>query len=284
MYITEPFIRQLRAIAHQNISYYDSQKSGKETLLLLHGLAGDSSFWRYNIPFWENQNFRVIAPDLHGINTQTAPKKNSVEYLARTIQAFMQSLNISQYHIVGHSMGGQIAVFMSYFYPEKIKSLHLLAPAGFEYFSKKEIDYLEPNLTPEFALTAFTNRLMSITYHFHQWKAEWEWFHQLHQQYFMEIDTYAFQIASFMKTMLHEPIYDILPYVRVPAQVLAGEKDNLIPNFFIHDYSIEKIMENGVQKMKNAQFELLEKTGHNLMIENYDVVSRKIAYFIKYNL
>lgn len=284
MYNTEPFVRNLTSIPHQNISYYDNQKSGKETLLLLHGLAGDSSFWRYNIPFWDSQNFRVIAPDLHGINTQTAPKKNSIEYLARALQNFMQSLNISTYHIVGHSMGGQIAVRMAYFYPQKIKSLHLLAPAGFEYFSQKDITYLEPQLTPEFALTAFTNRLMSITYHFHQWKAEWEWFHQLHQQYFTEIDSYPHQIASFMKNMLHEPIYDILPYIHTPTQVFAGEKDNLIPNFFIHAQSVQKIMENGTVKMKNARLTVFEKIGHNIMIENYDVVNRKIAYFIKYEL
>ncbi len=281
---TEPFVRQLITAYNQNISYYDNKKSGKETLLLLHGLAGDSSFWRYNIPFWDNQNFRIIAIDLHGVNAQTAPKKNSIEYLARTISSFMQSINISKYHIVGHSMGGQIAIFMAYFYPKKIKSLHLLAPAGFEYFSQQDIAYLEPKLTPEFTFTAFTNRLMSITYHFHQWKAEWEWFHELHQQYFMEIDTYPHQIASFMKNMLYEPVYDILPYIHTPTQVLAGERDNLIPNFFIHPQSTKSIMETGTAKMKNARLTLLPKTGHSLMIENADFVNRKIAYFIKYEM
>jgi pimeloyl-ACP methyl ester carboxylesterase len=284
MLITSPFVRQLKTVQHQNISYYDNQKTGKETLLLLHGLAGDSSFWRYNIPFWDNQNFRVIAVDMHGINHQTAPKKPSIEYLARTLHAFMQSLNVAQYHIVGHSMGGQIAVCMSYWYPDKVKSMHLLAPAGFEYFSKQDIDYLEPKLTPEFAFTAFTNRMMSITYHFHQWKAEWEWFHQLHQQYFNEIESYPKQIASLMKNMLHEPIYDILPYINVPTQVFAGEKDNLIPNFFIHQHSVKQVMTTGTKKMKNATLTLFEKTGHNLMIENSDTINRKIAYFIKYEL
>lgn len=280
----EPFVRQSVMVFRQNVSYCDNQKQGKETLLLLHGLAGDCSFWRYNMAFWNSQDFRVIAIDLHGINAQTAPQKNSIEYLARIASALMQLLNIPRYHVIGHSMGGQIAVCMAYFYPQKIKSLHLLAPAGFEYFSQQDIAYLEPKLTPQFAFTAFTNRLMSITYHFHQWKAEWEWFHDLHQQYFTQIDTYPHQIASFMKNMLYEPVYHILPYIHTPAQVFAGEKDNLIPNFFIHPQSVKSIMETATAKMKNARLTLFEKTGHNLMIENADEISRSIAYFIKYEL
>lgn len=274
----------MRTVRHQNVSYYDNQEKSKEVLLLLHGLAGDSTFWRYNIPFWTNQKFRVIAVDIHGINTDTMPKKPSIEYLARTISALMEFLNIPCYHIVGHSMGGQIAIFMTYWHPNRVKSLHLLAPAGFEYFSQKDIAYLEPKLTPKFALTAFTNRLMSITYHFHKWKTEWEWFHELHQRYFTQIETYPQHIAAMMKNMLYEPIYDILPYINIPTQVLAGKNDNLIPNFFIHQDSIQTVMQNGVSKMKKARLMLLEKAGHNLMIENNDDINRKIAYFIKYEL
>ncbi|MCS7077185.1 MAG: alpha/beta hydrolase [Bacteroidia bacterium] len=278
------FIRKVTSVQSQRISYFDNERQGRETLLLLHGLAGDSSFWRYNIPFWDSQGFRVIAVDMHGTDIQTAPQKNSVSYLARIICAFMQDLNLSCCHIVGHSMGGQIAVFMAYWHPDRVKSLHLIAPAGFEYFSRQEIEYLVPKLTPEFALTAFTNRIMSITYHFHQWRSEWEWFHDLHRKYFTQVCGYASQIAAFMRNMLYEPVYDILPWISVPTQVLSGQRDNLIPNFFIHQQTTQEIMEIGTRKIQQGRLILFENMGHNLMIENSDAVNRQIAYFIKYQL
>ncbi|MCS7029081.1 MAG: alpha/beta hydrolase [Bacteroidia bacterium] len=276
-------IRKRRTVQNQTISYWDNEKPNKETLLLLHGLAADSSFWRYNIPFWDSQGFRVVAVDLHGVDEKTAPQKNSLSYLATKICAFMQSLSLSNCHIVGHSMGAQIAILIAYQYPDKVKSLHLLAPAGFEYFSQKEINYLAPKLTPEFALIAFTNRILSLTYHFYQWKFEWEWFHELHQEYFTQIPTYATQIADFMRNMLYEPVYDILPFICTPTQIFAGQKDNLIPNPFIHDQSLTEIMKTGAEKMQKAQLTLFPKIGHSIMIENSDYINRAIAYFVKYS-
>jgi pyruvate dehydrogenase E2 component (dihydrolipoamide acetyltransferase) len=77
------------------------------------------------------QRFRVHAVDLpgHGQSTLNVGS-GSVPSLAAAILAVMDTENISRTHLVGHSLGGAIALFMALKYPERVVSASLVCPGG----------------------------------------------------------------------------------------------------------------------------------------------------------
>ena len=130
------------ALQDPQVAYIDAG-TGPETLLLIHGLAANAGFWRYNIPALA-QHYRVIAVDLPGFGR--SQKRQSYAYdmsfYAATLQRLLDELGIRTVVPVGHSMGGQIALTMALQSPDRVSRLVLLAPAGVESFDQGEGDWL----------------------------------------------------------------------------------------------------------------------------------------------
>jgi pyruvate dehydrogenase E2 component (dihydrolipoamide acetyltransferase) len=101
-------------------------------LLLIHGFGGDISNWMLTQEALASGR-RVIAFDLpgHGASSKTV-KDGSLAGLASAVNALLDALSISKAHVMGHSLGGGVAVTLLKNHADKVASLSLLAPAGFE--------------------------------------------------------------------------------------------------------------------------------------------------------
>lgn len=100
---------------------YKQQGTGPH-ILLIHGLLG--SLENLNmVAKGLVEHFTVTSVDVR--NHGGSFHKNSMKYteLAQDIIAILNHLDISQTHILGHSMGGKIAMQTALLYPERIKSL-----------------------------------------------------------------------------------------------------------------------------------------------------------------
>lgn len=97
-------------------------------LVLLHGLF-DSGFG------WDALAHATHRPcyalDLPGFGDSDAPKRPRISSFAKDVVAVTQQLDLSDFTLVGHSLGGAVAVAVSERIPEQVVSLVLLAPAGF---------------------------------------------------------------------------------------------------------------------------------------------------------
>lgn len=102
-----------------------------EPLVLLHGFNADADHF-CRVARHLAAHFRVIAPDLPGFGeTQVKGSVNyRVEDLAEQVVAWMDELCIQTCYLGGNSMGGYIAVAAARRYPQRIRALWLLAPAG----------------------------------------------------------------------------------------------------------------------------------------------------------
>ncbi len=89
--------------------YY--RKAGKgNAVVLIHGFAEDSQGWAFQQEFLQ-QHFTVIVPDLPGSGHSTADNTDwSMEMFADGIQAILEEEQIRTAIIIGHSMGGYIAL------------------------------------------------------------------------------------------------------------------------------------------------------------------------------
>ena len=103
---------------------------GGSPIVLLHGFGGEISTWLFNQPELATSH-RVIALDLpaHG-GSDPVPIPDTIEDLADAVAAALQALSVSKAHVVGHSLGGALAILLAERRPELVASLVLIAPVG----------------------------------------------------------------------------------------------------------------------------------------------------------
>jgi len=89
--------------------FYSDQGKGT-AIILLHGFLENSSMWNKFVPELIKKN-RVICIDLlgHG-NSNCLGYIHTVEEMAEAVKAVTRHLNLRRYYMLGHSMGGYVAL------------------------------------------------------------------------------------------------------------------------------------------------------------------------------
>ena len=94
----------------KNVNYFLSG-SGEKNIILLHGFLESSFMWQDYTSRW-NKNYKVIAIDLpgHGESLNEDEMEPSIEFMAEKVLEVLSDLKIRSFSIVGHSMGGYVAL------------------------------------------------------------------------------------------------------------------------------------------------------------------------------
>ncbi|MFT8719278.1 acetoin dehydrogenase dihydrolipoyllysine-residue acetyltransferase subunit [Acetobacter sp.] len=124
-------VRKAVSVGDLTISVQESGTEHEGTpVLLIHGFGGDLTNWMLTQPGL-GETHRVIALDLpgHGESTKKVGDGSPATF-ASTIAALTKELGVSRAHIVGHSLGGAIALELAKAEPDLVASLTLIAPAG----------------------------------------------------------------------------------------------------------------------------------------------------------
>ncbi len=108
--------------------------SGELPLIIIHGLLGSADNWRSHIRAWR-QKRRVIAVDLR--NHGRSPHADGMSYAAMSddVLALMDRLHLDRAHVLGHSMGGKVAMSLARLAPERVASLLVadIAPVAYSH-------------------------------------------------------------------------------------------------------------------------------------------------------
>lgn len=122
----EPITVEGRTIRHLRLG-----PDGGTPVLMIHGFGADLATWMFNQQALAEDR-PVYAIDLpgHGGSSKQV-EDGSVAGLAKTVLAYMDAAGIDRAHLVGHSLGGAIAVEIAASAPERVAALTLVAPAGF---------------------------------------------------------------------------------------------------------------------------------------------------------
>jgi len=108
--------------------YYEVDGQGDD-LLLIHGVTGYISMWRYVRPHLA-RSFRVISPDLRGHGRSDKPDmRYSVEMFAQDLLGLLDVLGVERCIVAGHSLGGFIAQQMARQAPGRVRALILICTA-----------------------------------------------------------------------------------------------------------------------------------------------------------
>jgi pimeloyl-ACP methyl ester carboxylesterase len=122
-------------IAHQVVNvcgmplHYQVAGDGP-AMVLLHGDGGSSADWQWVLPALAS-HYRVYAPDLPGSGASAKPAADySPAFYARVVAGLFDSLGLDQAVVVGHSLGGLIALRLALAVPARVAALVLVSSGG----------------------------------------------------------------------------------------------------------------------------------------------------------
>ncbi len=244
---------------------YLRQGEAEEAAVLLHGFGGDLNNWLFNHPALSAER-SVYAFDLpgHGGSSKKVGD-GSVVSLAETLHEACTALGIEKADWVGHSMGGALALQTVKVHPESVRSLTLIAGAGLG--SEINSDYLK-------GFTGSQSR-RELKPHIEQlFNDPGLVTRQLLEDLlrFKRIDGVQGALQTIMNSFVRdgqqtEKWRDVLENKTIPAQVIWGATDRIIPS--AHARGLPR----------HVQVQVLENYGHMVQMEGAAEVNRMILQF-----
>ena len=117
-------------VGGRKISYAGTGQAG-DVVLLIHGYGGDRNSWLF-LQEPMAARYRVYALDLPGHGTSSKDVGDgSVGVLVDTVLGVLNAIGVQRAHLVGHSLGGAVAIAATVRDPLRVSSLTLIAPSGF---------------------------------------------------------------------------------------------------------------------------------------------------------
>ena len=100
-------------------------------VVLVHSLAGNSTHWDRQLEHLRPKH-RAVALDLRGHGRSDPPKTGdySIAAMAGDIEAVVNALSLDRFVLVGHSMGGGVALTYAGAHPDRVAGLLLVDPIG----------------------------------------------------------------------------------------------------------------------------------------------------------
>jgi len=212
-------------------AYMDVQpeKSNGRCVLLLHGKNFYGSYWENTVHALNAAGFRVIVPDQIGFGKSAKPvTKYTFELLAEKTALLLDHLGITQTAVVGHSMGGMLAVRLTRDYPDRVTHLVLENPIGLEdYRLTIPPQSLQALYNNELTQTSEDYRKFVTAYYAHPLPAIVEPFVDVRDRLTRsgEFPRWA-QVAALTYQMIYQQsIVGELPKITRPTLLVIGQKD-----------------------------------------------------------
>lgn len=264
---------------------YVKEGKGKKVLIFVHGLSSNADAWYRNIEQLR-EHFTCYAIDLPGYGRSYKKAENfTASYFAETINEFTKKLKIKEFTLVGHSMGGQASIKYAATFPEKLKGLILVAPAGIEEFTPMEGMMMNAVMTRDGVMKTSEEQI-DKNYQMNFFKMPVEASRMVQdRKKIVEASDFADHADAIVKSvsgMLDDKVIDDFPKVKVPTLFIFGRNDLLIPNKYLHpQMTIEDVAKKGNDAVTGSKVWFVEEAGHFLNFEKPEEVNAAICSFMK---
>lgn len=277
------------------MAYMDVAAQGKEigTVVLMHGKNFNGAYWGKTANDLSVRGFRVIIPDQLGFGKSTKPTQYQYSFhaLADNTRRLIESLGVKKVGVVGHSMGGMVAVRFSLMFPEMVTRLALVNPIGLEDW-KRVVPY-----TPmDKRLAAEKNQskegiieYQKKSYYDGKWNEEYEQTaaHLIGWVQGPDKEEIA-QIAAITTEMVFtQPVVYEFDLIKVPTLLIIGERDRTALGRNLVDKKTANTLgrydQLGVQtcrKIPRCELVHLSGIGHLPQVESYNDYFRSLRSFL----
>lgn len=252
--------------------YYKVIGNSGPALLLVHGLGSSIYCWRHLIKLLKD-DFQIVAVDLWGFGNSSkyyAAEMNLDDQI-QTLMSLMDHLNIKSFHLVGHSMGGHISLWLARNHLNRILKVVAIAPASHPKVAPSGIEKLfwMANWTPWFLNRNLIRRVLKRVITDHSLITN----DMIEAYYTPYRDPDAhLSFAAAIKMINDGRVFDQLEYIDKPALLLWGEKDHVI-----NKKTIQQINE----KLPNSSLETSPRSNHMPMEDDVQWLYQQIVSFLK---
>jgi pimeloyl-ACP methyl ester carboxylesterase len=204
-------------------------------MLLVHGLSGSTRWWIRNIPALADC-YRVYLVDLPGFGMMSRYHRPFVLSEAITwLLRWMEVVELKQCHLVGHSMGGYMCLWIAAHHPELVHRLVLVAPTGLP-LKRSLMGSILPLIRASFHTTP---RFWPILMH-------------------DALRAGPLTLLQAGKELLSKDIHDDLKSIQAPTLLIWGGLDRLVP---------PSLSATLLKEIADARLLILKRAGHVPMFD-----------------
>ena len=201
------------------------------TVMLFHGKNFNGYYWKDLIAALSKKGYRVIVPDQVGWGRSDKPDIHySFHGLAANSHALLDSLNIKKIIVIGHSMGGMLAVRFALLYPGMVEKLVLENPIGLEDY-KTFVPYqsLEKIFNNESKATYESYKKYQESY-YPVWKPEYEQYVKAQAESLLRpgFEKTAWANALTYQMIYEQPVVYEFKNIVVPTLLIIGQEDRTV--------------------------------------------------------
>lgn len=251
------------------VHYRDEGRSNGKVLVLLHGFLQSLDVWSSYVLSYMNE-LRVITIDLpgHG-HTESFCEVHSMDFMAKIVKRVLEESGVDQCVMVGHSMGGYVALAFAEKYPYSLRGLgllnsHALADSEQHHETRQGVcDQVAANRASY--IVNFVPSLFDDSNR----AALSQDIKDLQEQC---LETRTESIIAAQKGMMARPSrIAILQQLEVPVLFIYGKNDSRIPL----EIAISQAM-----LPHHSEILLLDHVGHMSFMENREYVKPRIKNFV----
>lgn len=239
--------------------------------MLIHGFSESSDIWEQQLPSLR-EKFHVIIPDLPGAGKTPLTTPLSIESMADFVHTILLAEEIEKVVIIGHSMGGYVALAIAEKYPQLVQGLGLFhstaAPDSEEKKEgrRKSIRMIEQYGGEAFIRQTFPNMFSPVFKN--RQPAAVEAYIQ------MGIRCPQGSMIAYYEAMMNRPDRTaVLSALNVPVLFIIGKDDNAVP--------LEGVLPQ-VSLPRSSSIHIFEATGHMGMWEVPEASNLVLQQFIAF--
>lgn len=245
--------------------------SGKgRAVVLLHGFLGSAEIWD-GLRTSLSKYFKVICIDLPGHGQSDCfGYVHNMELMAKSVKAVTDSLHLSKYVVIGHSMGGYASLAFAELFPDNIRGLCLFHSTSYADSEQKKKDRDKAIKAVKNNYNIYvraTIRNLFNTKNLKQLKKEILFTQQIARK------TSKRGVVAALEGMKNRQSRDVvLHFADYPILFIVGKYDNLLPMQSLLDQA---------ELCKHKHILLLEKSGHMGFLEEPKLCIKHIKRFIR---
>ncbi|WP_100628942.1 alpha/beta fold hydrolase [Algoriphagus formosus] len=249
-------------------SVYFFEKGSGQPVVLIHGFCEIGAMWE-DFTQELSQNFRVVCPDLPGFgNSPISQSHISLEEVAVLLEDFLEENGIQNPILIGHSLGGYVALAMLELMGNKLKGIGLFHSTAFaDDAEKKQMRNRTIQFLKKFGAEKFVSSFVPPLFsekHRAEFASEIEQATEQAKQSSLE------GLIAFTEAMRdRKDRYEILKSFQGPKLMIAGTEDGAV-----------KIAASRKQKEAFTHYYELDGTGHMGMIEEKERTLALVRNFL----
>jgi pimeloyl-ACP methyl ester carboxylesterase len=271
------------------VAYTDEGSPYNDVLLFVHGLASYMPAWRKNIEVLR-QDYRCISLDMVGYgksdkrSTDGELPPYSMQLFSEIVVALMNHLLIRRATLCGHSMGGQISLTTALDYPHRVQRLVLIASAGFEKFSERDLSLMRRSATMESVRDASVSQIMAnfrMNFYRQPNDADPMIADRIAMRGAADFDDYCRAVAGSIRAMIDGQLHDRYKHLEQETLIIYGENDGLIPNPLLHDGTPREVARYAASSIAKSHLVMVPQCGHFAQFERPEPINHVMKNFLQ---